>query len=127
MQVQIIGTSDVVDLNYIDLRTGVNWIADFVGNAGGFGSPENGLIGYDDEAEMHIATRETVDWWLDMVAQYQALDTRLADARREHGSEVVDAYLYGNGYGDYEFSDLPAQGMALLDDFEAWIRADADA
>ena len=36
MNVQIIETGEVKRLAIIDAQTGVNWVADLVGNAGGF-------------------------------------------------------------------------------------------
>lgn len=106
-------------LGITDPRTGIDYVADYIGNTGAFCDPiDNGGIEYDDDANVYRCTQATLDWWADHLEAMEAAELRLYHARQDYGYEDVDAYMSQAILG-CDLEDMPAAIMAALDEFEA--------
>ena len=84
MKITIKETGDIKELRLVDPDTGVDWIADFVGNTG---TLDDGQFEADDDG--YTASRETYEWWEGVVATRQSNDNRIHALEQEHGDEAV--------------------------------------
>lgn len=113
MKIKIKETNEIVTLRYTDRNSGVNNIADLIGNHGGFGSDEH-QFEHDAERGVYIASRDTVEWWEKVAADMEALDERIDELKLEHGSDAVyDAIQHVNSV-DLEYH--AAEVHAALDE-----------
>ena len=73
MEIKIIETNEIKNLDIIDPKTGINWISDLMGNHDAL--PEREEI---DEMETgyYLMSDEDHDWWARLVERYQAADDR---------------------------------------------------
>lgn len=90
LQILNIDTKEIIALDLIDRKTNCSWISDFIGNAGGFGKVENGLIECVDNEPNYVAKAdtETLAWWQNTVELQKQLDELV----EQYGSnEVLNA------------------------------------
>lgn len=88
LQILNIDTKEIIALDLIDRKTNCSWISDFIGNAGGFGKAENGLIELVDDDEPDYtakANTETLAWWQNTVELQKQLDELV----EQYGSDEV--------------------------------------
>jgi hypothetical protein len=110
MQVRIIETNQVESLSIIDLATGCDYVADYIGNMGAF---SDGQFSRADDDVMECS-QDTYNWWADQIARQSAVDQRIADLAEEHGSDRV--YKTLADVGSVDFGDQPEAIQQALDD-----------
>ena len=86
MNIIIEKTCENKTLSIIDPDSGVDYIADFIGNHGAL---SDGQFTWDDERGAYVCDQDTFDWWDAVVKANQALDDRIHDLVQEHGVEKV--------------------------------------
>lgn len=106
MQVIINETGKVGILKLVDPKTGVNYVADFIGNAGALGC-EFKLI----DGDYHV-DQEDFDWWERVIAKQQEADNLKSEYTEEHGSEELYELLEQVSACDLE--DMVNQELDLL-------------
>ena len=97
MEIKIIETGKMVNLNIIDPRSGCNWINDLMGNHGE-------LPPYDEDNNYYIMSQDDYNWWHDLTTAYQK-----ADYRYDSLTDVLmgDEYLnLVNDYQNLSYNDL---------------------
>ena len=99
MDIIIKETAAVETLSIIDPDSGIDYISDFVGNAGGFA---DGQFEWDEELGAYVCAQDRFDWWDAVVAANQALEDRIHDLVQEHGAEKVYAAIHDAGSVDLE-------------------------
>lgn len=99
MNIVIKETNARESLEIIDPRTGVNWIQDFIGNAGAL---SDGQFEWDDELDAYVCDQETFDWWQKVVEENQELENRIFELEDKHGREAVYAVITDAGSNDLE-------------------------
>jgi len=90
MKVIIKETGAKEELCIIDPKTGCDYIADFIGNVGGFRDFE-----YNEDEDAYETTMATFSWWEKVVSDNQALDYRIADMKEQHGADAVNDVISG--------------------------------
>lgn len=101
MRVKIIETGMVRLLTVINRRTGENYAADIIGNAGGFVDE----FWVDDQGE-RCCSMETYEWWHSYLIQYQAAEDRIDALKEEHDPQEIDEAVWSI-HADLE--DLPSE------------------
>ncbi len=99
MEIRIKETNEIVELEIIDPKTNLDFIADFIGNTG---SLHDGQFEYDEDTEIYTTTQENYDWWETVVTDNQELENRLFELRQEHGNEAVHNAIGESGNCDLE-------------------------
>ena len=110
MQIIIDDTSEIETLSIIDPKTGVDYIADFIGNTGAL---SDGQFCWDQDRNVYICDQDTFNWWSTVVTANQALDYRINDLEQEHGSDAV--YQVIQAVGSVDFVDHAANVDQALD------------
>jgi hypothetical protein len=100
LHITISDTGESKTLSIIDPKTGIDYIADFVGNHGAL---DNGDFTDDDGEGVYTCNRETFEWWSTVIADCQQLDERLHQLTNQHGIEAVMAALDGAVDCDLEY------------------------
>lgn len=96
-------------LSIIDPESGVNYIQDFIGNAGAL---IDGQFEYDDDQDAFVCDQATFDWWIAVVSDNQSLNDRIHDLKQEHGFDAVTAVIGSSGIVDLE-DYAPLENQAL--------------
>ena len=99
MKIIIKETQKIETLSIIDPKTGVDYIADFVGNAGAL---IDGQFEWNEEFDAYICDQETYDWWEEVISDNQELDNRIHELAKVHGSEAVHNAICEAGSIDLE-------------------------
>lgn len=113
MKLYIKETGAIETLSIIDPKTGINYIADFIGNTGAFDRGRE--FEKTDKADFAISQND-YDWWAKVVADNQAIEYRIADLAEEYGYDRVMTILQdvsGHDLGDYAL----AANNALNEEF----------
>lgn len=111
MEVRIKETGKVEFLEIVDHKTGQNYVADFIGNAGGF---VNGNFYKNADGEIET-TQENFDWWKEVITENQALEAHIADLEEKFGYDAVQEILCSaNVSGDLE--DHAARVWQMLEE-----------
>ncbi|MDO4687085.1 MAG: hypothetical protein Q4A92_11120 [Corynebacterium sp.] len=110
MQVAIKGASFTTSLLLINPDTEVDYVADFIGNAGGL---TNGDFVFDHEQDCYVCDRDTLEWWEQVISDQQQLAYRIHDLSRVHGEEPVRAAF---AHVSVELADEAAAINSALDD-----------
>ncbi|MBJ6364164.1 hypothetical protein ACFOQM_23365 [Paenibacillus sp. GCM10012307] len=113
MEVRIKETGVVENLSYTDIKTGVNFIKDLIGNHDGFGTEDHQFL-YDSETDSYTASQDTFEWWKKVAGDNEELDERIAALSEIHGSEVVSDAL--QAAGSYDLEDHAAALNRVLDE-----------
>lgn len=111
MKVMIKETGILEELHLVDDATGADSAVDVIGNYGGL---TDGQFVYDDDAGIYRCSQDTFEWWSRVLHEQQELEDRLAELRKEHGSERVQEVL--EVVGDYDLEDMAAAVNAALDE-----------
>lgn len=111
MNVIIKETGEVKSLSIIDPKTKINYVSDFIGNAGGF---VNGDFVFDEETGSYQSTQANFDWWNRVVSDNQALGDRIFELTSEHGGDVVADVV--NSVGSIDLEDHAFQVSRALDE-----------
>ena len=91
LKLKIKETQETKTLSLIDPKTGVNWIADYIGNTGDM---INGVLVYDAESDLYHISQDDYDYWADMVSMRDAVDQRMHDMHlSEKEKQFFDNYL----------------------------------
>lgn len=61
MNVKIMETGEMTELNIIDPASGANWIQDLIGNANAL---NDGQFVWSEDDDAYIASQGTFDWWV---------------------------------------------------------------
>lgn len=115
MDVKINETGKIESLSIIDRKSGVNWVADLIGNAGAFNDDQ---FGWGEENQIRTCDQETYDWWANYIAATERADDFRAELEEEYGYDAVRDALEEVLYGA-EFNDVPAYTMQALEEFKA--------
>lgn len=100
MEVRIKETGKVEFLGLVDHKTGQNYVADFIGNAGGF---VNGDFYKNEDGELET-TQENFDWWQEVIADNEALEAHIANLEEKFGRDAVQEILCSADVsGDLEY------------------------
>ena len=104
-------TQQVVTLKLEDPASGVNMVADYTQ----VGDDLN--MSYNDDMEMMQCDSDTIEWWQDIIAQYQKMENRMYDIKK-YGSDDDRAKLDGilEDYEYVEFNDRAGYINQALDD-----------
>lgn len=86
MEVRIKETDEVVSLQCIDPRTGVDWMPDMIGNAGAL----NDQFVWNDDDEVFEASQADVDWWQNYINDLEKTDADVAGLAEELGISESD-------------------------------------
>ena len=86
MKLYIKETGAIETLAIIDPKTGCDYIFDFVGNTGAF---DREFEATDNENADFAISQADYDWWVEVVADNQALEYRIAELAAEHGYDRV--------------------------------------
>lgn len=90
MNVTIIETNESETLSIIDPQSGCDWTNDLLGNHGD-------LPDYNEETDNYHMTKESFDWWNDLISRLEVADDRCAEIKK---------------CLDYEQSEEFAEGLA---------------
>jgi hypothetical protein len=72
MLVKIKETSEIKELNYTDIKSGIDCTNDLIGNQGAL---SDGQFLCDDESEAdYITSEENFDWWENIIKKYEKSD-----------------------------------------------------
>lgn len=119
MTVKIRETGETVDLSIIDPKTGVNYIADFVGNTEAFNRE---FAEYDHDNDYYIADEADVAWWQAVIEVHEHAGYVLAamdDTFDNDDYEAINRDLQDVMSGDLDVFATPA-------DFDDWFREELD-
>ena len=98
-------TGEIETLSIIDRNSGVNWIADLLGNAG---------IHADEEGNYHM-DREDFNWWVEYINGYQATENEIAEMAEKTGEDYYKirqrVINYTNESNDMEYECFRAIQM----------------
>ncbi|GIV81740.1 MAG: hypothetical protein KatS3mg051_1094 [Anaerolineae bacterium] len=97
-------------LSIVDPDTGVNYAQDFIGNAGAL---SDGQFVFSEEHGAYLCSSETLEWWVEVLEEYQALEDRIHSLERMHGWERVQRVLDEVPAADLE--DYPGRANTALD------------
>ena len=93
MNVKSIETGKVYNLSIIDPKNGVDYIADLIGNNGGFSdNPQDGIY-YNDGREEYLSTTENIIWWEQVIDDLEAVEKMVKDAADKLGIDASDLEL----------------------------------
>ena len=76
-------TNQVATLSLIDSKTGVDYVADYIGNTGAF-DREFSQVGDD-----WYISQDDYDWWVDVIAKQQASNDLQAEYLETHSSDEL--------------------------------------
>jgi hypothetical protein len=79
---------------------GIDWAADFIGNTA------HGMSRDDDGN--YIATEEDYQWWKDMIAAYQEMESVIEKYKEKYGRDKVDEWLQKSAAFDVDLEDQPS-------------------
>lgn len=99
MKVFIKESATAETLSIIDPKTGVNYVADFIGNTGALA---DGQFVWDEERDTYVCDQKTFDWWSSVITAQQALDYRTRELINEHGPKAVHDVIHAAGGVDLE-------------------------
>jgi hypothetical protein len=91
----------------LELRNdkGIDWSADFIGNtAHGMASDEEGR---------YIASQDDFDWWEKMIADWQHMESVIAEYKERVNGDEVDR-IVGDTVGGYDLEDQPRNVIEAL-------------
>lgn len=99
MKVIIKETKATRTFELIDPKSGVNYVTDFIGNAGGF---VNGDFSWNEEQGAYVCNQDSYDWWEKVIADNQALDHRISELSEKHGNDAVSDVVLAAATTDLE-------------------------
>ena len=77
----------------------IDWSNDFIGNTA------HGM-GHDEEGN-YIATEEDYQWWKDMIAAYQEMESLIEEYKEKYGRDEVDEWLQKSSAFEVDLEDQP--------------------
>ncbi len=80
-------------------ENGIDWSADFIGNTA------HGMS-HDDDGN-YIATEEDYQWWKDMIAAYQKMESLIEEYKEKFGRDEVDEWLQKSAAFEVDLEDMP--------------------
>lgn len=86
MRVKIKETGEIKDLGIIDPKTGVNYVADFIGNTGALGKE----FLYNEDEEYYEALQDDVEWWENVIEAHEHIDDVLMVMSEDLPEEIYD-------------------------------------
>ena len=114
MNIQIRETKETKTLRLRDPRTGVDWIEDFIGNAGGWEFFE-----YDEDSGNYLVDQDDFDWWNDIIDEYQKADNEEYAFIQSLTEESYCEYLaHKESYMHCDFEDQPYMVTVAIRDFK---------
>lgn len=113
LKVQITGTKEIRELSMIDPSTGADYVQDFIGN---YDALADGQFIWDEEAGAYQAEQDTFDWWSEVISAQNALAERIAELKKEQGSDEVEAVVAAASEVDLE-DHAAAVNKALDEEF----------
>ena len=89
MKVKINETNEYVELSTVDAN-GVDWVGDMIGNSGDL----HKSFTYDPETDEWSAGKDTVDWWMWYISNYEQDERDISDLfgriRNQYGYEIAE-------------------------------------
>lgn len=119
MKIIIKETGVTETLEIIDPTTGVNYIADFIGNTGAL---MDGQFEWDEELDAQVCDQATFDWWNTVVDNNQELTDRIHEMLKIYNQDAVYKVIGENSNVDLE--DHASVINAALDEFEAQTKSE---
>lgn len=86
-------TNQIIGLELIDPKNGINWVRDYIGNESGFGSLQDGLIEYDQVNDIYLAGAETIEWWTDILEKQRWIDEHLPLLYEKYNEDTADQII----------------------------------
>lgn len=83
MDIKIKETGQVVTLSIIDKNSGVDWIADLIGNSGT-------ILEWSDDENCHLADQETVDWWRQYISDTDRTEAEAESMAQKYNIDIRD-------------------------------------
>lgn len=77
----------------------IDWSNDFIGKTA------HGMA--NDEEGNYIATEEDYQWWKDMIAAYQKMESLIEEYKEKFGCEEVDEWLQKSFAFEVDLEDMP--------------------
>lgn len=110
-------TNKVVELEVIDPKTGNNYVADLVGNNGGFSaevfaSPEEKDYQDTDAHFDYVADTDTIEWWQEALQGEQEFQYLKSDFIAQFGQEALLELL--EEIQEDEFEEYNRKAIPLL-------------
>lgn len=115
MRVKIKETGEIKEIGITDPKTGLNYVSDFVGNAGGFLEDFENVDGED----YYLATAETVEWWEKVIEVHEYVKEVVHVIENSDGVDGVDKAHSLAAIGDAMSQDLDY--FQTKKDFEDWL------
>lgn len=86
-------------------KNGFDWSADFIGNT-------NHGMRHDDEGR-YIATQEEYDWWKNMIAEWENMESAIEDYKKINDPDEVDEVV-NDTIGGFDLEDKPRNVIDAL-------------
>ena len=83
----------------------IDWSADFIGNT-------NHGMKHDDEGR-YIASQEEYDWWENMIAEWQHMESVIEDCKEANDPEEVQQVV-NDTMGGFDLEDQPRNVIEAL-------------
>ena len=87
-------------LTLINPETNIDFIIDFMSN---FGALTDGQFVFDEALDAYVCTQEIFEWWDEVIDENQALEYRIHDLIKEHGSDAVNEVTQYAGDDDLAY------------------------
>lgn len=110
MKVTIRETGKMEQLQLLDNETGTDCTIDIIGNYGGL----DGQFVFDEESNVYHCDQDTFVWWDRVLHEQQELNDRIAELKKEYGSQPVQEVL--EAVGDFDLEDQANEINAALDE-----------
>ena len=119
MKIIIRETNATKELSIIDPASGVNYIADFIGNTGAL---VDGQFVWNEELDANVCDQGTFDWWDTVIDDNQDLEDRIHEMLKIYDQDAV--YKVIGEKCNVDLEDYASVINAALDDFEAETKAE---
>ena len=93
MDIRIRETGKVVSLHLFD-DNGIDYVQDYIGNAGGFGTRDEGDIVWDDDNDEYVTDQDNATWWANHLNEYRQGELLIAEAAEDLGLGVGEINTY---------------------------------
>lgn len=110
MEVKIIETKEIKNLDLIDPEDGCNYAADYIANPA--------QVSLEIAGEYRTINAEDYAWWADHLEAVQEAVDRKHDMLDMYGSAAVEEAEQARGVGSGDIEDDPRKMLAAYDDLE---------
>lgn len=115
MKVKIRETNEIVGI-YIYSKQGIEWTQDLLGNGGAF---LDGQFVWDDDEDIYVADRGTVDWWWSYIDDYYDVEWHITDLAERLGLDRDKICMQVGDAQDDDYTRHREIAMQVLEEIEA--------